>query len=96
MKTEHMFAHTSARNAKTNRMEVETLIPEYRIEYHLYDLRTRKNLTDRELSKLSGVSKTQINQIEDGKVNPTIRTLCSLSLALGVPPGDLFSILINP
>lgn len=72
------------------------MIPNYRIDYHLFDIRTQKNLTDRELSQLSGVSKTQINQIEDGKANPTIRTLCSLSLALGVPPCDLFSIMITP
>ena len=72
------------------------MIPDYRIDYHLFDIRTRKNLTDRELARISGVSKSQINQIEDGKANPTIHTLCSLSLALGVPPCDLFSIMINP
>lgn len=36
----------------------------FEIKYHLFDLRKQKNLTERELSALSGVSKSQINNID--------------------------------
>ena len=72
------------------------MVPRFTIEYHLFELRTRAGLTDRGLADLSGISKTQINQIEDGKANPTLRTICILSLALNVQPADLFSIRISP
>lgn len=72
------------------------MVPKFEIEYHLYELRMKAGLTDRGLSELSGISKTQINQIEDGKANPTLHTICILSLALGVTPADLFSIRITP
>ena len=72
------------------------MVPRFIIEYHLYEFRMRAGLTDRGLSDLSGISKTQINQIDDGKANPTLRTICILSLALDVTPADLFSILITP
>ena len=52
------------------------MVPQFTIEYYLYEFRTKAGLTDRGLSELSGISKTQINQIEDGKANPTLRTIC--------------------
>lgn len=72
------------------------MVSQFTIEYHLYKFRDQAGLTDRGLAELSGISKTQINQIEDGKANPTLRTICILSLALGVSPADLFSIRISP
>ena len=72
------------------------MVPQFTIEYYLYEFRTKAGLTDRGLSELAGISKTQINQIEDGKANPTLRTICILSLALDVKPADLFSIRITP
>lgn len=76
--------------------EVIVMIQDFDIEYHLYDLRIKANLTDRQLAALSGISKTQINQVESGKANPTIHTLCALALALNVSPCDLFSIRFTP
>jgi len=72
------------------------MVPKFEIIYYLYEFRIRFGLTDRDLAELSGISKTQINQIEDGKANPTLRTICALSLALGVTPADLFSIRTTP
>lgn len=46
----------------------------------------------RRLNELSGVSKTQINDIENGKTHPTVWTLCLLSLALKVSPYQLFTL----
>ena len=72
------------------------MVPRFTLEYHLFEFRDKAGLTDRKLAELSGISKTQINQIEDGKANPTLRTICILSLALNVQPADLFSIRISP
>ncbi|CAK7082451.1 MAG: hypothetical protein ENTB_03826 [Enterocloster aldenensis] len=72
------------------------MVPQFTIEYRLYEFRAKAGLTDRGLAELSGISKTQINQIEDGKANPTLRTICILSLALDVSPADLFSIRLSP
>lgn len=61
------------------------------IEYHLYEQRQIKKMSLRELSKKSDVSKTQINDIENGNTHPTILTLCQLAEALELKPEDLYS-----
>lgn len=62
------------------------------IDYHISALRTEKNLSLRALAEKSGVSKSQIDDIENGLYHPTVYTLCLLSLALGVDPCKLFSL----
>lgn len=52
--------------------------------YKVWQLRTAKGYSLRELEKISGVSKTTINNIENGKANPTIETLLLLAKALDV------------
>ena len=62
------------------------------MEYVLYELRIERGYTLRQLQEKSGVSKTQINQIENGKANPTIETLELLAKALGVNLPELFRV----
>lgn len=62
-----------------------------RIKYHLWELRTSRGMSIRHLSELSGVSKTTINDIENGRHDPTIYTLCLLAVALQVTPESLYS-----
>lgn len=65
----------------------------FEIEYHLYDIRMEKGFSsERSLAAVSGVSKSQIHNIENGFKHPTVYTLCLLSLALDVSPYDLFSV----
>lgn len=61
-----------------------------RIEYKVYEARIEKGHTVRSLSQISGVSKTSINDIEDQKLNPSVRVICLLAVALGADPCDLF------
>ena len=61
-----------------------------KITYLLYEERTRQKLSVRQLADKSGVGKSQISDIENGKTHPTVYTLCLLSLALGVDPCSLF------
>lgn len=60
--------------------------------YNLWQIRTAKGYSLRELETLSGVSKTEINDIENGKANPTIETLHLLATALNVGLFDLLEL----
>ena len=58
---------------------------------NLAQLREDKGLSQRELSKSSGVMQAEISKIELGKGNPTIITLQKLSKALSCPITSLLS-----
>lgn len=51
---------------------------------HINEVRGQRGLTFDQLAKLSGVSKGMLVQIEQGKTNPSIGTLCKIANALGV------------
>ena len=61
-----------------------------KIKYNLYEIRTERNLTLRQLQDLSGIGIATINRIENGIANPTIEVICQLALALECSPHDLF------
>lgn len=56
----------------------------------LWETRTAKGFTLMELSKKSGIGKSTINNIENGKVSPTLFQLEMIVIALGVRITDLF------
>jgi len=60
------------------------------MKINLAQIRQEKQLTTRQLAKLSGVSHAQITQIENGNSNPTISTMCKLAKALNVKITELF------
>lgn len=64
-----------------------------KIIYHVYKYRIDKGLTVRQLSELSGVSKSMINNIENRKCNPTLYSLCLIASALGVPVEKLYTVI---
>lgn len=55
------------------------------IAYNLKDLRTERNLTLGQLSRLSGISKAILSDMEKGGGNPTINTLWKIANGLHVP-----------
>jgi transcriptional regulator with XRE-family HTH domain len=56
----------------------------------LWSLRTKARLSRDSLAQSSGVSRHQIESLEQGREdNPTLRTLVGLAGALGVPLSDL-------
>lgn len=61
------------------------------ITYKIKELRENKRMSIRELAKISGVSKSQISDIENGRTHPTIPTLCLLADALECNPQFLFN-----
>lgn len=58
----------------------------------IWEKRTAYGYTLRQLEKISGVSRTEINNIENGKVNPTIVTLQLLATALEVELMELLEL----
>lgn len=53
-----------------------------KIEFYIKEIRKHKKLTLKQLEKKSGVSKTQINDIEKGYKMPTIFTLELIAMGL--------------
>jgi len=64
----------------------------FEVEYHIYEIREKRNLSLRQLEILSDVSKAEINNIENGRRHPTVPTLYKLSVALKAPICDLFTV----
>ena len=55
-----------------------------------WEARTVKGITLKQLEELSGISKTAINNIENGKTSPTLHQLEAIAKALDVRITDLF------
>jgi transcriptional regulator with XRE-family HTH domain len=55
----------------------------------LKKIRTSKGISQSELAKLSGLSQPAIHYIENGKKDPTRKTLKKLAVALDVPVSHL-------
>ena len=55
------------------------------IAINLKELRTERNLTLGQLSKISGISKAMLSDIEKGSSNPTINTIWKIANGLNVP-----------
>lgn len=60
------------------------------IKLLIYKYRVERRLSLRELEKLSGVSKSALNNFENNKRSPTLSNLESISKALNVKVKDLF------
>ena len=59
------------------------------MEILLWQVRQEKNMSVRVLSEKSGVSKSEINYIENGVKMPRVDVLCALAKALDVEITDL-------
>ncbi len=58
----------------------------------LYDVRTRAELSQRELAQLSGVNRNTIMRIENGDNTPNMDTCRKICNALNVTIGEVFDI----
>ncbi len=58
--------------------------------YRIKEIREQKNMTQEELSRKSGVSRTIISFLENGNPNTTSKTLLSIARALEVSVDCLF------
>ena len=60
------------------------------MEILTWQARSSKNVTLVKLSGLTGISKSTLNNIENGRVSPTIKQLETIAKALGVKISDLY------
>ena len=69
---------------------------ENEIGQRLKSIRTRRNLSQRQLARQSGVANATISQVEAGKLNPTVsmlkKVLDGIPLSLGEFFGDEFDV----
>lgn len=60
----------------------------YYMEIYLAEIRNEKKISLRQLSIMTGISKTTLNDIENGKVSPTFLQLEKISRAMHLKIGD--------
>lgn len=60
------------------------------MEIKTWEARTAKNITLVQLSKMTGIGKSTLNNIENGKTSPTLFQLELIAIALDVRITDLF------
>lgn len=56
-----------------------------------WQARTNKGLTLHQLAKLTGISKSTLNNIENGVTSPTLKQLEAIAIALNMRITDLFN-----
>lgn len=66
------------------REEYENLEPEYTIIQAVIDARKANNLTQMELSKITGIAQADISKLECGNANPTLKFLQRLADGMGM------------
>ena len=64
--------------------EYDALQPEYDIIQAMIDARKSQNLTQKELSELTGITQADISRIEKGTRNPSLSMLKRLAQGLGM------------
>ena len=64
--------------------EWNTLDPEFQIIKAMLDGRAAKNLTQKELSEITGINQADISKLENGNANPSLKTLERLAAGLGM------------
>lgn len=53
-------------------------------------IRAEKKISQAELAKLAGISRTTLSQIENEKATPDGETIAKLVKALGIPASEIF------
>lgn len=65
------------------RKEYEEIEPNFVIIRAIIEARITEGLTQKELSKRSGIAQRDIRKLENGNANPSIRTLQRLATGMG-------------
>lgn len=56
---------------------------EYQIIKSMLEVRRRNNITQKQLSELTGIAQADISRIENGNANPSLQTLERLAEGMG-------------
>ena len=66
------------------RREYEALSPEYEVAKMIIACRNAENLTQKQLSELTGIDQADISKLERGNANPSVKTLIRLATAMNM------------
>lgn len=61
----------------------EDMQPEYQLMREICEKRIKKQMTQKELSKKTGITQADLSRIENGEGNPSWKTLKRIATALG-------------
>ena len=64
--------------------EYDALDLEFQLVRVLLDVRKEKNITQKQLSELTGINQADISKIENGNANPSIKTLKRIAEAMNM------------
>lgn len=64
--------------------EWDALEPQYQIIKAILDARKAANMTQKELSEITGITQADISRLESGNSNPTISTIQRIATGLGI------------
>lgn len=64
--------------------EWDALDPEFQVIRAILDARKSKNITQKELSEITGISQADISRLENGNANPSLATLKRVAAGLGM------------
>lgn len=60
------------------------LEPEFQIINAMLDARKERNITQKQLSELTGIAQADISKLENGTANPSVKTLQRLANGMGM------------
>ena len=63
--------------------EWDALEPAYQIIREMINARAERNMTQKELSEVTGIAQGDISKLENGSANPSIRTLQRIAEGMG-------------
>ena len=64
------------------KQEYDLLQSEYDFLVQMYKARTKRNVTQKQLSELSGIDQSNISKIETGEYSPSLKTMKKIADAL--------------
>ena len=83
MSSYNEYKKKALKNAEI-KAEYEALAPEYDLIQAMIDARVSQNLTQKELSELTGITQADISRIENGTRNPSLAMLKRIAAGLGM------------
>jgi len=64
--------------------EYDVLQPEYDLIQAMIDARNKQNITQKELSEITGITQADISRIENGTRNPSLAMVKRIAAGLGM------------
>ena len=77
------FSEEQMKDSEFNK-EYNTLRPEFDVIRAMVDARTSQNLTQKQLSEITGINQADISKLENGTRNPTLNMLKRLADGMGM------------